>query len=257
MAHSSYLYHCGIDIGTKNMSIAFIPILSEVSAGARSQPSSVIAYKGTPIEMDRYEVPCTCGVPAPLERSWVSPTQCRCPSACSSTGNCSRSRLWSHASLELDQEVKKVYAYDPNVKILKKDMNQYGGFIKLLNNIPEFKHTISAVIELQVNMNCSEMIRFDGIAYGFLKGAYPSMFVNLNGATIRKGFITKRLAEIDPTIIASIYIPKGIKDTKLLSCQYAGYSYPAFYTYICTICDKADDICDAIVYAHIGAFNMK
>lgn len=147
---------------------------------------------------------------------------------------------------------EEIQAFPP--RTLKKDIDHRKGFINLMSKMSEFAKTRSTVIEMQLAYNNTEMSRLDGIAFGFLNGRHPSMVVNINASTIRKGFITKALAGVD---VSGVTIPRGLKDTKLASCQFVGARYPEFYAIIISIVDKHDDICDAVVYACIAAQHVR
>lgn len=125
-------------------------------------------------------------------------------------------------------------------------------YLTLLESLPEFCHTVSTVIEMQLASNQSVMSRLDGIAFGFLRGRFPSMSVSLNAPGIRKNFITERIDDG-----STVTIPKGYPATKYPSMVYVGTKYPEFYEYIMTHSQlsKIDDICDSIVYASIAALN--
>jgi hypothetical protein len=125
-------------------------------------------------------------------------------------------------------------------------------FVNILEAIPEFSQTTSVVIELQLAFNRGVMSRLDGIAYGFLKGRFPSMDVSLNASTIRKRFIEEELEGIDTS---NYMIPRGYPATKIPSILFVAVSYPPHYDYIRSNNDKIDDICDSIVYAGIALYS--
>jgi len=129
-----------------------------------------------------------------------------------------------------------------------KSASHHECYTMLLEVIPEFKDTISTVIELQLAMNKSDMSRLDGVAYGFLKGRYPNMTVNLNASTIRNKFITDSIGSADTSEIS---LPRGYPTSKTQSFLFVGHKFPMHYAYIQQISeiDKIDDICDSVVYA--------
>jgi hypothetical protein len=122
-------------------------------------------------------------------------------------------------------------------------------YVAILETIPEFGNTVSAVIEMQLAFNRSEMSRLDGIAYGFLCGRYPDMSISLNSATIRKKFIADRLTDEDEGIV----IPSGYPAAKRPSMVFVCAKLPSFYRHVMRNEDKIDDICDSLVYASIAA----
>jgi hypothetical protein len=128
-------------------------------------------------------------------------------------------------------------------------------YVGILCAIPEFSQTVQAVIEMQLAFNHSAMSRLDGVAYGFLRGRFPSMVVSLNAATIRKKFIAEQLGNED---ISNYMIPRGYPATKVPSIFFVAVRNPPHYEYILSNreIDKIDDICDSIVYASIARLRM-
>jgi hypothetical protein len=135
-----------------------------------------------------------------------------------------------------------------------KRLSHHDSYITILESIPEFRYTVSTVIEMQLAMNKSDMSRLDGVAYGYLRGRYPTMTVSLNGSTIRKKFITDA---ITGTNVSEIFIPRSYPDTKHPSFLFIGSKYPGYYRFIrdCPGVDKLDDLCDSVVYASIAMRN--
>jgi hypothetical protein len=138
---------------------------------------------------------------------------------------------------------------EPEILSMKGKVDQNEAFIIILESLEEFKETSSTVIEQQVSMNKSEMTRLDGIAYGGLSLGYKDMKVNLHGSGIRKKFLTTALTSHDTT---QIRIPSGVKDVKILSCQFVAVFYKDFYNLITQLEGKIDNICDSIVYAGVA-----
>ncbi len=192
---SNKSFACGIDIGTKNLSISFVSL---------DDKRQVISYKGTMELMSRYEE----GVDT--------------------------------------QEFE----------ISGRKLSNHDVYIAILETLPEFKDTVSTVIEMQLAMNKSDMSRLDGVAYGFLRGRFPSMMVNLNGSTIRTKFIAN---EIAPYETRDVLLPRGYPATKTPSFLFVGCIYPSHYAYIRAepSINKIDDICDSTVYASIAAANWE
>jgi hypothetical protein len=132
----------------------------------------------------------------------------------------------------------------------------HDSYIEIFEAIPEFANTISTVIEMQVVMNKSDMSRLDGVAYGFLRGRFPSMDVNLNGSTIRKKFTTEGIAQsaVNPD---EVIIPRGYPTSKHQSFLFVGCTFPSHYIFLQSLqeLDKLDDVCDSLVYASIALSN--
>lgn len=133
-------------------------------------------------------------------------------------------------------------------------LSPHDAYVFILNKIAEFAHTTYTIIELQLAYNHSVMSRLDGVAFGFLKGKFPTMEVSLNASTIRKKFISDCVSEEEAQ---SVFIPRGYPPTKQPSMLYVGAKHPSHYAFIQTMADidKIDDICDSIVYASIAMLN--
>jgi len=131
--------------------------------------------------------------------------------------------------------------------------SHHDAYIKIFEMIPEFRDTISTVIEMQLAANKSDMSRLDGIAYGFLRGRFPSMEVHLNASTIRKKFTLEGISQsgVNPD---EIIVRRGYPESKTLSFQFAGCVYPDHYKLLLESpeADKLDDLCDSLVYASIA-----
>lgn len=141
------------------------------------------------------------------------------------------------------------------LKLTGKKLSHHDSYITIFETMPEFEFTTTTVIEMQLAMGRSDMSRLDGVAYGFLRGRYPSMIVTLNGSTIRKKFITDAITGLD---FSTVSIPRGYPETKRLSLLFVGCKFSQYYEFIQSLVsdlDKIDDVCDSVVYASIALVN--
>lgn len=136
-------------------------------------------------------------------------------------------------------------------KLSRGKLHQHEAYVAILSIIPEFSQTTNTVIEMQLSCSKSLMSRLDGIAFGFLKGSFPSMSVSLHASTIRTKFISDRVSEEETN---RVKIPRGYRTTKLQSIAFVATKLPAYYNFIeeNPEINKIDDICDSIVYAAIA-----
>jgi hypothetical protein len=125
--------------------------------------------------------------------------------------------------------------------------------IAMLDSIKEFAMTKEFIIESQ--MNNKTCARMDGIIYGYLvskgiTGAYM-------GGQARKNFAIKATEDV-PISQKEIkdLIGKQVKENKLSSIGFVRKEYSHYLTFVVMHTKKIDDICDAIVYAHMSVKNM-
>jgi hypothetical protein len=126
----------------------------------------------------------------------------------------------------------------------------YHEYTSVLSQISEFRNTSRAIIEKQVARNQAIMHFIEGCTFGYIRSAYPNIDVAINGSTIRRGFLQKKIGNRiheckDPEVL------KG-KDTKKLSYAYVSLMYPQTWAFFKTLGIKLDDLSDAIVYADIA-----
>jgi len=137
-----------------------------------------------------------------------------------------------------------------------KKMSHHEAYVNIFEMIPQFAQTVSTVIEIQLAAGRSDMSRLDGVAYGFLRGRFPSMDVHLNGSTIRKKFTAERITQsgVNPD---EVIVPRGYPETKHQSFLFVGCVFPSYYAFLLSLAglDKLDDLCDSIVYASIAFSN--
>ena len=133
--------------------------------------------------------------------------------------------------------------------------DDYSDLVNILEQIPEFANTFNVSIEKQVPFHNAEILRIDGIIFGFLSGKYPKAnvrYITPQARLSESSAIIKNFPEIE-----EIKTPKGYtgkKDTKIPGLKIVRFFYPEFYEHISTEMedDKLDDICDSLVYAITG-----
>ncbi len=147
------------------------------------------------------------------------------------------------------------YEFDKNIiKITSNDKCEYKSLITLLNTIPEFDNTYKIGIEKQIAFHNAEILRIDGIIYGYLSAKYPNI-VEYSSPKSRLNCCNKLLEEYPEG--QKVKIPKkSIREQKIPSLKVIGYLYPDFYDFIFDKVDdeKLDDICDSAIYALMDTF---
>lgn len=130
--------------------------------------------------------------------------------------------------------------------------SNYSIFIELLSSIPEFEKTFRVVVEKQISQHNAEILRLDGIVYGYLSGRYPNMRVEYMSPQMR-------ISESNKIILAhpeceDTKIPKTFRKQKIFSMKILGYLDPNFYNLLIQEIEdlKIDDLCDSFLYAIIG-----
>lgn len=131
--------------------------------------------------------------------------------------------------------------------------SEYKQLITILNLIPEFEKTFRIAIEKQISHHNAEILRMDGIIFGFLSGKFPDINIEYFAPQ-------KRISESEKIILtfpdSDIFTPpiKSIREQKIPSLKITSYFFPDFYSFILENIDdkKLDDLCDSLVYAIIG-----
>lgn len=153
-------------------------------------------------------------------------------------------------------ELNKIYRYEAEKLICVLEANgktDHVNLIQILSMIPEFEKTFKVSIEKQMAQHNAEILRIDGIIYGFLTGRYPNIAVDYISPQKRKSEAEKILSLYPEA--QNVKLPKRtFREQKLPGMKITGYFYPEFYQYIKDEIDdnKLDDICDSLIFAIIN-----
>lgn len=140
-----------------------------------------------------------------------------------------------------------VIDYSTNLK------NIYDSLVEILESIKEFSSTISVKIEKQVAFHSSEVLRLDGIVFGFLKSKCPSVeYVSPNK---RMSFM-KEIMEKNPGCSETQVQKKKYREAKIPGMKITKFFFGEFYDFVEENVEdgKLDDICDSLIYAALDTF---
>jgi len=151
---------------------------------------------------------------------------------------------------ELDKPVQKICGDLQEENISSK----YQCLISLLRKIPEFDNCFLINIEKQLPLHNAEMLRIDGIIFGYLSTLSSCTKVQYISSQTRSNYsenILKKFEDCKKTIIKK----KPSKEQKIAGIQITGYFFPEFYEKLVeTVEDeKLDDICDCVIYCLIDS----
>lgn len=129
------------------------------------------------------------------------------------------------------------------------DGDSCNGLVEMVFSIKEFDNTTSIRIERQVAIHSNEILRYDGVIFGTLRGKYPNTEVMYIAPRSRTFALEKVIEQYDEFLNKEIN--KSYKATKVPSLILTKNFFPTFYELIVEEIDdkKLDDICDALVYA--------
>lgn len=144
----------------------------------------------------------------------------------------------------------------PLIDYKSKSENMYESLIELLEMIHEFEHTIAIKIEKQVPFHNSEVLRIDGIIYGFLKSVCKS--VDYVDSKRRMSFM-KGICTIDPDCDKTVLPNKTYRPQKIPGMKITKYFYPDFFELLEKNVEdgKLDDICDSLIYAIMDTYHSQ
>lgn len=131
--------------------------------------------------------------------------------------------------------------------------SEYAIFTELLGLIPEFEKTFRVGIEKQVAFHNAEILRIDGIVFGFLSGRYPNIKVEYISPQTRMSESKKIMSEYPEC--ENVKIPKkSFREQKIPGMKITGFFEPVFYKLLMEEVEdsKIDDLCDSFLYAIIG-----
>lgn len=131
----------------------------------------------------------------------------------------------------------------------KDDGDFCNGLVEMIFSIEEFNKTTSIKIEKQLALHNNEILRYDGIVYGTLRGKYPGANVVYTAPRSRTSALENVIEQYDEFLDKEIN--KSYKATKVPSLIITKNFFPTFYELIMEEIDdkKLDDICDALIYA--------
>lgn len=123
------------------------------------------------------------------------------------------------------------------------------GLVEMIFSMKEFDDTTSVRIERQLALHNNEILRYDGIVYGTLRGKYPKANIVYIAPRSRTSALEKVIEQYDEFLDKEIN--KSYKATKVASLIVTKNFFPSFYDLIVEEIDdkKLDDICDALIYA--------
>lgn len=131
----------------------------------------------------------------------------------------------------------------------KDDEDFCNGLVEMIFSMKEFDNTTSIRIERQLALHNNEILRYDGIVYGTLRGKYPKANVVYIAPRSRTSALEKVIDQYNEFLDKEIN--KSYKATKVPSLIITKNFFPTFYELIVEEIDdkKLDDICDALIYA--------
>lgn len=132
--------------------------------------------------------------------------------------------------------------------------DMYDSLTDLLDMIHEFQHTTAIKIEKQVPFHNAEVLRIDGIIFGYVKRICKN--VQYVDSKRRMSFM-KSICVTDPECENVVLPSKSYRPQKIPGMKIVKYFFPEFFEFIAKHVDdgKLDDICDSLIYAIMDTFH--
>lgn len=148
--------------------------------------------------------------------------------------------------------------YQVGVEIIDyvaKSTDIYDAVIEVLDMIFEFENTREVRIEKQLPKHNADMIRIDGIIFGYLKSKCKN--VEYISPNTRMSFMDSLMGRNPESQVEGLPVKK-YKDSKIPGMKITKYFYPEYFNFIAKHAEegKLDDLCDSLIYAIMETFHV-
>lgn len=152
--------------------------------------------------------------------------------------------------------LKRYQMHFPVIDYKTTKTDEMQGLISILRMIREFKKTKNVRIEKQVSFHNSEILRIEGVIFGFLSSICENVEYVSSG---RRMSFMKEVFQKNPLCEQTELLhvkTKKYREQKIPAMRIVNYFYPDFFAFILETVedDKLDDICDSLIYALIDTF---